>query len=209
MSADEEKAGKPGEKPHGKPASETAPRRVRFPYVRMVMAAVGLVLSAWLWVGESWRFDVTPKELLEGSPGWGWKGRWVGRYVSIRGAMKLLDGDDVVVAVADLGDPNVVVHVILRSPGPSASKTVDIPSSLSYSDATVDDLAGRVEYQHIAPRRSIVVDGRRGRWTTKSVIAVVVFLWGAGIIVSSVWVWKRKREAAAPVACDDAPAKWD
>ena len=43
---------------------------------------------------------------------------------------------------------------------------------------------------------AFVVDTTRGRWTGKSVIAVFVFLWGVGIIVSSVWLWKKRRRAA-------------
>ncbi len=186
-----------GEKQEEESASETAPRRVRFPYTRIAMGVIGILLSVWLWVGESWRFDVTPKELVKGSPGWGWKGGWVGRYVKV-------------VAFETSWPPEycpkpwVILYPVLDT-----EDRFWIAGGLR-SLKGLERTSGRLLDTRLpSGTDALLVDTTRGRWTGKSVIAVFIFLWGVGIIVSSVWVWKRKCDAAATVTCDDAPAEQD
>jgi hypothetical protein len=173
----------------GEGTSKAPLRRVRFPYRRVPIGVIGVLLSTWLWVGDSWRFDVTPKEIVEGSPGWGWKGGWVGRYVRLHGRATPSQAACVCapMEVAVAGSDGTQMLVNISAGGFGAEKRTHFDGR-----AVRDDAGGRC---------TLAVDTTRGRWTGKSVIAVFVFLWGVGIIVSSVWLWKKRRRAAG----NDAP----
>lgn len=166
-------------------------RRVRFPYARIAAGVVGVLLSVWLWVGESWRFDVTPRELVEGPPGWGWRGGWVGKYVRLSGKAHLADPvhGATTVTVSDLTDPGASVPVVAKAEhyAPLLYMVHEV--------APPHHLTGRVLRQGSRDEpAALAVDATRGRWTGKSVLAVFVFLWGAGIIVSSTWVWRKRHQ---------------
>jgi hypothetical protein len=169
-------------------------RRARFPYARVALASVGVLLSSWLWVGESWRFDVTPRELLEGSPGWGWKGGWAGRYVRLPHEPSH--------RIVDRVSESTITGVYCATFSPARGNTrvwTRAPMWVLLEEDAAQGFSGRVDHSTVAGEPAVVVDTTRGRWTGKSVVALLIGLWGVGIAASSVWVWQKRRKLTTEI----------
>jgi hypothetical protein len=159
-----------------------SPVRPRFPAVRVAVSAAGIAVASWLWLGSGYRWDVTPKELLESRPPLGLRSGWADRYVRLHGTFRRLGlhGPDLD-AMADAADPSA--SVFIRVPRGGASP----------EDGRGAALTGRVVPEGNAP----VLDTTRGRWNATSVIAVVVGLWGVALLCAHVSGWRRAARARA------------
>jgi len=167
------------------------PVRRPFPLTRVLVALFGIAAGVWLWLGSGWRWDVTPSDLTKDRPPVGLR-TWVGRYVRLRGLRKAEEDDgffyhDKEAGTAlfpriDAEDPKVIVWVKtpLRASRPEAR---DRPEALR----------GRIKREMSEGKMwGLVVDTAEGRFSTTSIIAVLVALWGAALICFNVALWARR-----------------
>jgi len=136
-----------------------------------------------MWFAWGYRWDVTPRDLAGGRAPFGAVGGWSGRYVRLTGCRPVAGappGDSRLGAVrAFEGEDGSVVFVT----GPASDP---------------DRPAGRAAPAEVQDRLVFVVRADAGRWTTRSVLAVLVGLWGAAITVSVSAAWLHLRREGGP-----------
>jgi hypothetical protein len=159
-----------------------AAKRPAFPVKKLVISAVGIAVAVWVWLGSGWRWDVTPLDLAEERTPLTLSS-WVGRYVRLMGSrdtgrrpVELPESANAFFAYTDAEGHTVLVRLAADDPAP------EIP----ISGRVMGLNSGQVDQRKI-------VDATRGRWDARSVVAVVMVIWGLVHAGANVHIWRRRR----------------
>jgi len=164
--------------------------------MRVLVALFGIAAGVWLWLGSGWRWDVTPKELVEGKPPIGLRS-WVGRYVRLRSTEPSLELATV---------PEAHNTTCLSRVGGSDGRTGSVWVRYSVAGGPVlfdprSSFSGRmVGTGAHGATGGLILDTTRGRMNSTSIIALLIAVWGSVLICSNIALWLRQSRVPTATA---------
>jgi len=157
--------------------------RPRFPWVALTLCVASVGAAAWLWMEYSYVWDVTPHDIVAGTPPSG-QGGWVGRFVSVRCRARTINpaGSRIFLWWTDPSIPEghggVFPIEVITGQDPRADQQTEWIGRIVHQTDTYLFLA---------------VDTTRSRLTGASIAGLVVGAMGVFVFTTAFLHWCRQR----------------